>query len=78
MGVWAIIETMIARHTYILNWKSRGTTTVEVIVNRKISTSKLRELILQKEKTSEDRKYRDGVCIVATSYQEPGEKKIYL
>lgn len=71
MGVWAIIAIMIARHTYILNWKSRGTTTVEVIVNRKISTSKLRELILQKEKTSEDRKYRDAVCIVTASYQEP-------
>jgi len=75
MAVWAIAAIMIARHAYILNWKSRGITTVEVVVNRKINTSKLNQLILQKEKTSEDRKYREAVCIVTTSYQEPSEQK---
>ncbi len=71
MIVWFIAVVIMLRWSLIANWKSRGMTTISVIVNRKINTIKLKGLILQKEKTTEHRQYEDNKRMITISYNEP-------
>jgi hypothetical protein len=71
MIVWFIAAAIIIRWNLIANWKSRGMTTIYVAVNRKINTIKLKSLILQKDKTTEDRQYDDSKRVITISYNEP-------
>jgi len=54
---WCLAAYLVSRRLYLANWKSRGVTTISITVNRSIDTAKLKELIQEKEKTTEERKY---------------------
>lgn len=69
--VWFSAAAVMLRLTFIANWKSRGMTTLAFIVNRKINIIKLKELILAKDKITEDRKYEDKKRMVTITYNEP-------
>ena len=71
MVVWFVGAIVMLRWNFIANWKMRGMTTISVIVNRKINTIKLKGLILQKEKTTEDRQYEANKRMITVSYNEP-------
>jgi hypothetical protein len=68
---WGIAAFLVSRRMLILNWRSRGITTISVTLNRKIDASKLRELIVEKEKTTEERLYGSKKEIVKVTYEEP-------
>ena len=46
-------------------------TKLSITVNRRIDTAKLREIILEKEKTTEERRYEGKRQIVKVVYNEP-------
>ena len=68
---WIIAACIVSRRMYIGNWKSRGVTTISITVNRRIDTTKLKELIMEKEKTTEERKYIGKKEVVKVTYKEP-------
>ena len=68
---WGIAAYLISRRNFIVDWKSRGITTLNITMNRKIDTAKLKELVLEKEKTTEERKYEGNKQIVKVTYKEP-------
>mmetsp|Transcript_26639 Transcript_26639/g.63882 ORF Transcript_26639/g.63882 Transcript_26639/m.63882 type:complete len:860 (-) Transcript_26639:253-2832(-) len=68
---WSIAAYLVSRQTYIGNWKSRGMTTMSITVNRNIDTAKLKELILEKEKTTDERRYEGKKQVVKVTYEEP-------
>ena len=70
IAVWLVTAYLVSRRTFIANWKSRGLTTISVTVNRKIDTSKLRELIMEKEKTTEERRYEGKKHLVKVTFEE--------
>ena len=68
---WIITACIVSRRMYIGDWKSRGITTINITVNRRIDTTKLKEYILEKEKTTEERKYAGKKEVVKVTYKEP-------
>eukprot|EP00956_Cyclotella_meneghiniana_P024643 scaffold49757_cov82-Cyclotella_meneghiniana.AAC.3 len=70
MVAWAIATFAVSKRLFLLNWRSRGTTKLNVSINRNIDTAKLRELILEKEKTIEERRYEEKRQIVKVVYNE--------
>ena len=68
---WIITACIVSRRMYIGDWKSRGVTTINITVNRRIDTTKLKEYILEKEKTTEERKYAGKKEVVKVTYKEP-------
>jgi WD repeat-containing protein 35 len=71
MAAWALAALFISKRTFLLNWRSRGTTKLNISMNRKIDTAKLRDLIGEKEKTTEERRYEGKRQIVKVVYNEP-------
>jgi WD repeat-containing protein 35 len=71
MVAWAIASFLISKRLFLLNWRSKGTTKLSITINRNIDTEKLRELILEKEKTTEERRYEGKRQIVKVVYDEP-------
>lgn len=71
---WMIIGTIVHRLCVILNWRSRGITTIKVKVNRKISLTQLRMMLMTKLKSREERKYDRKTSIVKVTYDEPDRK----
>mmetsp|Transcript_13783 Transcript_13783/g.29594 ORF Transcript_13783/g.29594 Transcript_13783/m.29594 type:complete len:868 (-) Transcript_13783:1415-4018(-) len=69
--VWCIAAYIVSKRTYVANWKSRGMTTINITVNRKVDTAKLRELIMEKEKSTEERRYEGRKHMVKVTYEEP-------
>jgi len=68
---WFVAAYLVSRRTHIVNWKSRGMTTINITVNRKVDTAKLRELIIEKEKSTEERRYEGKKHMVKVTYEEP-------
>ncbi|KAL7542407.1 hypothetical protein ACHAXR_013410 [Thalassiosira sp. AJA248-18] len=68
---WLIASYLVSRRTFIVNWKSRGVTTLTITMNRKVDTAKLKELITEKEKTTEERRYEGKKQMVKVTYEEP-------
>ena len=68
---WLTSAYLVSRRMYIVNWKSRGLTTITITVNRRIDTTKIKELILEKEKSVEERRYEGKKQIVKVTYEEP-------
>lgn len=71
MAAWAIAAFAVSKRQFMLNWRSRGSTKLNVSINRNIDMAKLRELILEKEKTIEERRYEGKRQIVKVVYNEP-------
>jgi WD repeat-containing protein 35 len=71
MAAWSLASFLISKRIYLLNWRRRGPTKLNITVNRKIDTAKLREIILEKEKTTEERRYEGKRQIVKVVYNEP-------
>jgi hypothetical protein len=71
MAAWALAALFISKRTFLLNWRSRGTTKLNISMNRKIDTAKLRDLVGEKEKTTEERRYEGKRQIVKVVYNEP-------
>ena len=71
MAAWALAALFISKRTFLLNWRSRGTTKLSISMNRKIDTAKLRDLVGEKEKTTEERRYEGKRQIVKVVYNEP-------
>lgn len=71
MIAWAIAAFLVSKRMFLLNWRSRGTTKLNITINRNVDTRKLRELILEKEKTIEERRYEGKRQIVKVVYDEP-------
>lgn len=71
MVAWAIAAFAVSKRMFLLNWRSRGTTKLNITINRNIDAQKLRELILEKEKTTEERRYEGKRQIVKVVYDEP-------
>ena len=68
---WAIAAFLVSKRMFLLNWRSRGTTKLNITINRNVDTRKLCELILEKEKTIEERRYEGKRQIVKVVYDEP-------
>ena len=68
---WGFAAYVVSRRSFVMNWRSRGLTTVNIIVNRKIDAAKLRDLVLEKEKTTEERRYEGKKQTVKITYEEP-------
>lgn len=71
IAAWAIATYLVSKQTYIANWKSRGLTTMNITMNRKVDTAKLKELVMEKEKTIEERRYEGKKQMVKVTYEEP-------
>ena len=71
MVAWAIAAFAVSKRMFLLNWRSKGITTLNIRINRNINLTKLRELILEKEKTVEERRYEGKRQIVKVVYVEP-------
>lgn len=68
---WLLAAYLVSKQTFVMNWKSRGVTTLSITLNRKVDTTKLRELIAEKEKTTEERRYEGKKHTVKVTYEEP-------
>lgn len=68
---WFLAAYLVSKQTFVMDWKSRGMTTLSITMNRKIDTAKLRELIVEKEKTTEERRYEGKKHMVKVTYEEP-------
>lgn len=68
---WLLAAYLVSRQTFVMNWKSRGVTTLSITLNKKVDTTKLRELIAEKEKTTEERRYEGKKHTVKVTYEEP-------
>lgn len=67
---WAISAYLVSRRNFIVDWRSRGVTTMSVTINRKIDVSVLREIVKEKDKTTEERHYEGKNQIVKVTYEE--------
>lgn len=72
--VWVIIGIVVHRVFTVMNWRSRGVTTIWVKVNRKISIDKLRDMMREKSKSNEERHYEGEKNIVKVTYDEDDAK----
>ena len=64
---------LVSRSFFVKTWKSRGTTVVSIRLNRKIHTNKLRDLLKDKIKSTDERRYEDGREIVKLTYEDPSK-----
>lgn len=71
MIAWVLAAFAVSKRMFLLNWRSRGTTKLHITINRNIDTGKLRELIQEKEKTIEERRYEGKRQLVKIAYDEP-------
>ncbi|KAL7549921.1 hypothetical protein ACHAWF_013176 [Thalassiosira exigua] len=67
---WFAAAYLVSRRMFVVNWKSRGVTTLNITMNRKIDTAKLKDLIVEKEKTTEERRYEGKKQMVKVAYEE--------
>ena len=70
---WIVAAMLVSRSFFVKTWKSRGTTVVRIRLNRKIHTNKLRELLKDKIKSTDERRYDDGREIVKLTYEDPSK-----
>ncbi len=75
IAAWLISACLVFRRTYIGNWKSRGNTTMTIAVNRNIDTAKLKELVMEKEKTTEEHRYEGKKEMTKVTYEEPSPEE---
>jgi len=75
IAAWLVSACLVSRRTYIGNWKSRGNTTMTIAVNRNIDTAKLKELIMEKEKTTEEHRYEGKKEMIKVTYEEPSPEE---
>lgn len=71
---WIFASVLVSRVAFVLNWRSRGVTSIKIRVNRKIFTAKLRTLLQEKARTNEERVYDGERDVVKVSYEEPHAK----
>ena len=71
MIAWAIVAYLVQRQTFIRNWKSRGITSMDITLNRKIDVTKLVDLVAGKEKTIEECRYERKRQLVKVTYIDP-------
>ena len=71
---WIVASMLVSRSFFVLTWKSRGTTSVRIRLNRKIHTDKLRLLLKDKVKSTDERCYEDGREIVKLAYEDPSKE----
>mmetsp|Transcript_33715 Transcript_33715/g.99340 ORF Transcript_33715/g.99340 Transcript_33715/m.99340 type:complete len:403 (-) Transcript_33715:1506-2714(-) len=71
---WIVASMLVSRSFFVMTWKSRGTTVVRIRLNRKIHTNKLRLLLKDKVKSTDERRYEDGREIVKLTYEDPSKE----
>ena len=71
---WIVASMLVSRSFFVLTWKSRGTTSVRIRLNQKIHTDKLRLLLKDKVKSTDERCYEDGREIVKLTYSDPSKE----
>jgi len=72
--LWVLTAVLVSKYFFIMNWRSRGMTTVKIRINRRIFTDKLRQLLKEKLKSTEERRYDGEKDIVKVTYDEPDPK----
>ena len=75
IAAWLVSACLVSRRTYIGNWKSKGNTTMTIAVNRNIDTTKLKELIMEKEKTTEEHRCEGKKEMIKVTYEEPSPEE---
>ena len=71
---WIIAGVVVHRYFVVMNWRSRGVTTVKIKVNKKISMDALRDMLRKKLKSNEERRYEGEKNIVKVTYDENDAK----
>mmetsp|Transcript_26207 Transcript_26207/g.32134 ORF Transcript_26207/g.32134 Transcript_26207/m.32134 type:complete len:845 (-) Transcript_26207:121-2655(-) len=74
MLMWLLTTLVVQKYFQVLNWKSRGVTSVKVRINKRIFTGKLHDLVKSKSKAFEERHYDERNDIVKLTYEEPDKK----
>ena len=75
MVVWVLIAFTVSKLFFVMNWRTRGMTTVKIKVNKKINIEKVNLFLNRKIKSREERQYEGEKEIVKISYTEPKTKE---
>ena len=68
---WCVAACLVSRRAFIANWKSRGLTVIHIAAHRPVDVGQLRELVAEKEKSTEERVDEGRTRRVRVTYEEP-------
>mmetsp|Transcript_45192 Transcript_45192/g.54796 ORF Transcript_45192/g.54796 Transcript_45192/m.54796 type:complete len:856 (+) Transcript_45192:187-2754(+) len=75
MIAWVLTALALKRALFVLNWRSRGLTTVKLRINKRIHVDKLRELLQTKVKSHEEKRFDHEKHICKITYDELDPKE---